>query len=109
MELDISMLSKISHMWNLGRGWGGWWKWHEYKKETVGERGNGIEGMAEGESEWRVNMVEVHMCVYENRIIKSIKILLKGDRRIRKSNRMNTIKVPCMHVWKFHNETPWCN
>jgi hypothetical protein len=49
------------------------------------------------------------MFMYENRVMKAIKIIVKWDEGIRKSNGVYLIKVHYMHVCTYYNEIPLYN
>jgi hypothetical protein len=94
------------HMWNLFLKN----EWQECKIGTLGrwgpEGGERVKGQSEGGG-WRWWRYFIYM--YENRIMKPIKIIfLKGgwERRV---EGVNLIKVHCLYVWKYHSETPLYN
>jgi hypothetical protein len=55
-------------------------------------------------------MVKNFINIYENRIVKPVRIPLKGVERMRKSNTGSEFyKIHCMHIEKYHNLTPLYN
>jgi hypothetical protein len=58
----------------------------------------------------RMNVVEIHYTMYDNRTMKPVEIVLRrreeGRGEVVKG--VNWIGIDQMHVWKYHNETPFC-
>jgi hypothetical protein len=70
-------------------------KWNPPVWRWVPEEGGRVKAEGEGERIWSKYFIPM----YENRTMKTVDIVLRRGW----NDRVNLIKVYCMHVWKYHN------